>query len=428
VHATGCDWTIERLVPGGEGFTRLAGGRVGFARGALPGDQVRPLRVVTRKGTSRAVIWQLARPGPMRVTPACAWADRCGGCDWMALDRPAELAAKASLLREAFRRTGGIEQLGSDPAVRVAGPDLGYRSRMRVHIGPRGEVGLLAPGSHRVLEIPHCPVANEELNLALGSLRRIGRTEPRLLQPFAQAELRSAPGGPRVTSHLIPRRRPSARELHEAAHAIGGVVSVQGLPVPEDHTQRWPLGAGLELWAPPGVFTQVNWAVNLELVRSVLDGALDRGMRSFLDLYAGAGNFSLPLLGAGLRGVSVEASGSAVAAARASAEAARLVGGRFLAAPVEAAIRSILADDQRFDLVLLDPPRLGCRALIEPIEALGAPWIALCSCDPVTLARDVRSLFALGYELDTVQPFDMFPHTHHLETLVWLRRGKPRGY
>jgi 23S rRNA (uracil1939-C5)-methyltransferase len=347
----------------------------------------------------------------------------------MALARPAELAAKASLLREALRRTGGIADPGSDLSVRVAGRDLGYRGRLRVHFGSRGQVGLLGAASHRVVEIPRCPVGSDELNQALGWLGQLGRTEPRLLGPFAQAELRSAPGGPRLTVHLVSRRPRVAEELRAVARALEGVlpVSAQGLAVPEEHTQHWPLGDKLELWAPPGVFTQVNWDVNRELVKAVLDGALGRGVRSFLDLYSGAGNFSLPLLGAGLRGVGVEASASAAGAARRAARAAGLGEACFLAASVEAALGRMLGEAQRFDLVVLDPPRPGCRAVIDPVGALGAAWLALCSCDPVTLARDLRLLLARGYQVDEVTPFDMFPHTHHLETLVWLRRCESGG-
>jgi 23S rRNA (uracil1939-C5)-methyltransferase len=345
----------------------------------------------------------------------------------MALGRSAELAAKADLLREAFRRTGGMADPGADPCVRVAGRDLGYRCRLRVHFGPRGQVGLLGAASHRVVEIPHCAVGSAEVNQALERLRELGRTEPRLLAPFTQAELRSAPAGPRVTVHLIPRGPRVARELRSLSSALEGEarVSVRGFPLPEELTQRWPLCEKIELWAPPGVFTQVNWEVNRALVNAVLGGALARGVRSFLDLYAGAGNFSLPLLGAGLRGIGVEACEAAAGAARRAAEAAGLGEACFVGAPVEAFLGRMLAEGQRFELVVLDPPRPGCRTVIEPVAALGATWLALCSCDPVTLARDLRLLLARGYQVDEVIPFDMFPHTHHLETLVWLCRRKP---
>ncbi len=390
---------------------------------------VRPIRLYSRKGILRATAWELVMASPDRVPPLCAWADRCGGCDWMALSRPAELSAKANLLREAFRRTGGMAEPGSDLRVRVAGRDLGYRGRLRVHFGPHGEVGLLGGASHRVVEIPGCPVGSAELDQALTLLRELGRAEPRLLARFAQAELRSAPAGPRLTIHLSPRAPRVARELSALVAALDGVarVSAQGSPVPDDHTQRWPLGEKIELWAPPGVFTQVNWEMNRELVNAVLGGALARGIETFLDLYAGAGNFSLPMLGAGLRGIAVEASESAVGAARRAAQAAGLGEARFVGATVETALGRLLGEGRRFELVVLDPPRAGCRTVIEPLAALGATWLALCSCDPVTLARDLRLLLARGYAVDEVIPFDMFPHTHHLETLVWLCRQTARG-
>jgi 23S rRNA (uracil1939-C5)-methyltransferase len=183
--------------------------------------------------------------------------------------------------------------------------------------------------------------------------------------------------------------------------------------------QRFDLGRQVYLLAAPGSFTQVNWDVNRLLIERVLEGAHARGARSFLDAYAGAGNFALPLLAAGLSGVAVEANAAAILAARAAAHRQALPSAGFIEEDVARWARREAG--QRFDLVLLDPPRSGVKQGLQHLAAMATSWLAMCSCNPVTLARDLRALIDLGFELDVVEAFDMFPETHHVETLVWLR-------
>jgi tRNA/tmRNA/rRNA uracil-C5-methylase (TrmA/RlmC/RlmD family) len=183
--------------------------------------------------------------------------------------------------------------------------------------------------------------------------------------------------------------------------------------------QRFPLPGGVELRAPGPAFTQVNWPVNQHLVQAVLDGARERAVLAFCDLYCGAGNFSLPLFASGLRGVGIEASKFAIAAAKRAASEQRLGSARFVAGDVRDAL-SKLPRGESFDLVVLDPPRTGAREILPELIRRAPRYIAYCACDPVTLARDLRTLCDAGYVLEQVKGFDMFPQTHHFETLVWL--------
>jgi 23S rRNA (uracil1939-C5)-methyltransferase len=184
------------------------------------------------------------------------------------------------------------------------------------------------------------------------------------------------------------------------------------------------LPGGVELRAPAHAFTQVNWPVNRALVQAVLDAAAQRSVRTFLDLYCGAGNFSLPLLARGLKGVGIESSKEAIAAAKRAASAHQLSFARFIAGDVQRALAK-LPRAERFDLVVLDPPRSGAREILPEILRLAPPHIAYCACDPVTQARDLRALCDAGYSLVEVTGFDMFPQTHHFESLVWLSRTPP---
>jgi 23S rRNA (uracil1939-C5)-methyltransferase len=157
------------------------------------------------------------------------------------------------------------------------------------------------------------------------------------------------------------------------------------------------------------------------LLEALVGGAQRRQVTSFLDLYAGAGNFTLPLLAKGMRGVSVESTREAAHAAREAARRQNLTNGRFWARDVRRAVESLAAEGRRYDLVIVDPPRAGVKHGLSEMAALSQGWVALCSCNPVTLARDLKVLLDEGYAVEDISAFDMFPQTHHWEALVWLR-------
>ncbi len=420
------EWAIEQMVPGGDGMARLSDGRIAFATGAVPGDRIVVKHATRHKSWVRADDWELSSPGPERVEPACAVANECGGCDWMHLARSAQLAAKESIIRQALGRTGGFRSLPDSIPIHTAGGDFGYRGRIRLHVNDKGELGLYAKASHRLIVLPGCPVSAPEIEQTLAELRALGELHPGGLAHWSEIEIRVAPAGPRVTLHL--RARETEREPSAASRALLAALTERYpvLEVGEDGDpradQRWPLPGGVELRAPPGGFTQVNWEVNQLLVAAVVDGAKARGVERFLDLYCGAGNFTLPLMAAGLSGVGIERSGGSIRAARRAARDARLSDDSFVAADVEGEVERLARRKEHFDLLLLDPPRTGAREAMPHLVALGAPFVAICSCDPVTLARDLKSLAATGYALDAVAGYDMFPHTHHVETLAWMRR------
>lgn len=416
-------WSIERLVPGGDGMARLSDGRVAFASGVCPGDRIEVAEVASHASYVRAVHWELGEPGPDRVSPPCRWAGRCGGCDWMQLGRPAQVAAKASIIGEALRRTAKLEP-PRPVVVESRGPDAGYRNRLTLHVAASGAVGLFAERSHELVEIPSCYVSDAAIQAALGRLRELPADARAELGRYDQVELRVAPGGPPLFLVLSPRvrRRPAevAAVLRDALPADWKLIE-RGAEVDAASDQLWPLPRGCELHVPPGAFVQVNPEVNRALIEAVLVGVESRGVRSFLELYAGAGNFTLPLLAAGLEGRAVETSGPGVRAARRAARARGLSDDAFRAGDALRELDRFARSKQAVELVLLDPPRTGAKSLMPALRALAPAHVAFVSCDPVTLARDL-ALLASDYTLDEVTGFDMFPHTHHVESLVFLRR------
>ena len=415
------EWQISQLVPGGAGFLRLANGQGAFAPGALPGERIRVLEAQDHRTYLLATRWSLLAASADRVAPACALQARCGGCDLMTLDYPAQLTAKLGILRDALMRTGRFEVLPEIPFV-ASDDQLAYRSRIRLHVDDHGQLGFFAADSHDLVAIPECPVAHADLNLALGELRSIVASQRTQLALFSEVELRVAPAGPKISLHLTAKdRRLIGGDRLISALSRSFQVSVAERAVIPDQDQRFPLPGGLVLRAPPAAFTQVNWTVNQRLVQAVVDGARARACVTFCDLYSGAGNFSLPLFAAGLAGVAIEASVLAIAAAERAAADHGFRTARFIAGDVHDVLTT-LPHAEHFDLVLLDPPRSGARQILPELMRRAPRHIAYCACDPVTLARDLRTLCDGGYQLEQVTGFDMFPQTHHFETLVWLIR------
>lgn len=415
------EWTIEKLVPGGAGFLRLADGKGAFAPGTWPGERIRVEAAEDHQAYLQATRWRLLEASPDRVQPSCPVQGSCGGCDLMALSYPAQLKAKQGILRDALTRTGRFESL---PELVFVGADqpFSYRSRIRLHVGGDGRLGFFAQHTRALVEIPGCQVAHPELNRALLALRSIASRHLAALASFSEVELRVAPAGPELALRLVPAARrfdADSALIDELSEAF--LVSIGDRSPAPELDQRFPLPGGVELRVSGPAFTQVNWAMNQRLIQALLDGAQERDANTFCDLYCGAGNFSLPLLKSGLSGIGIESSKAAILAAKRAAAEHGLSSARFIAGDVQETLAKLPRTDS-FDLLVLDPPRSGAREIIPELIRRAPRDIAYCACDPVTLARDLRTLCDSGYSLVAVSGFDMFPQTHHFETLAWLSR------
>jgi 23S rRNA (uracil1939-C5)-methyltransferase len=329
----------------------------------------------------------------------------------------AQLRYKAALIREALERVGKFTHLPA-VSVRPSPSELGYRSRVRLHIDERGAVGYYQRGTRRLLEVAGCPIAKPELNHALECFVALAAEHRGAAAQFSEVELRLSPAERSPSAWLVPRSpRARDRAFEDALARRFHVVVADG---PDGASQRWPLLAGVSLRVPTRAFVQVNWEMNELLVSAMIEGARQRGLRRFLDLYAGAGNFTVGLASAGLSGIGVESNAEAAAAARQTLTEHGLASARFLREDSLAHLRGMSASDD-FDLMVLDPPRAGAADVMPELARLHPRAVAYCSCDPVTLARDLRTLTAARFELESLEGFDMFPGTHHVETLAWLR-------
>lgn len=380
----------------------------------------------------------------------------------MALDLAAQRGAKHDMVLDILARTGKLDASKAAP-VALEWHDLeqpravGYRTRIRVHIKD-GRLGFLARASHTLVPIAHCLVANATVNEALRELTRCSELSPSLYDAFEQVEIRALGEHPDLL--WIPRSLedstpPGARRHRRAPkpqpasgpRKVGDCLatlrrSLANLSPDSTHwlmsvradTESWrenaqtaSLDASNDAGSPrllfaPGMFTQVNWQINQAIVLDVLEHVKTLGTHTFLDLYCGAGNFSLPLLANGLEGVGIEANEFAVSAAQAACTHQRL-SGHFVSGDVARHLKALVARNESFDLVLLDPPRAGFKDAAAYLPRLARQWVFICACDPTTFARDLRALLDLGFTLDTLTAYDMFPQTHHVELTAWLRRA-----
>ncbi len=358
-------------------------------------------RVVSQhRRFARGELTRLLAPGPSRCEPQCDVFGRCGGCFWQHVGYPDQIAAKRAILRQALERIGGCRL----PAVVPFTPSPGayrYRSRARLLV-EGGRVGYRERRSHRLCAVTRCPVLALPLQAELAGLAARAAGPPlnaSRSQPAEEWEIAMGSGG---------ETRASCLELYRHPQGAGAERSRLTLRV-----------GGDELTLSVGTFCQAN-ALLHEALWSGVRRAVGSGDR-LIELFAGAGFFTLALARGFSRLTAVEASAGAVADLQRNLSMAGHREVQVIEARVEAALRDPALRCP--DVVLLDPPRVGLApGAADALALLGARRIVYLSCDPATLARDVRRLGLQGYRLESVEGFDLFPQTPHVEALVSLRR------
>jgi 23S rRNA (uracil1939-C5)-methyltransferase len=413
---------IESLAYGGFGVGRTDRGVV-FVPNTAPGDLVRA-RIVEDKGDYReAELVEVVEPSAVRRVPPCPYVPECGGCSWQHIEYPAQLEAKQRILVETLARIGGLDAATLDLRPIIASVEWRYRHRLTLRVGGEHRLGFYRHRSHRLVEIDACRIADETVNAHLAAARQWLRGVSTTLR---RLEIASTRNGRAVLVGIAegPFRHDDAyHEKFLRAHAsIAGIVlsgkgwrRVFGKPAVD-----LEIDGGLVIETQGG-FTQVNPAGNRRLVETVLDlAALDRADR-VLDLYCGAGNFTLPIARRVAEVVGVESDGVSATQARRNADRAGLGNCWFIQQPAAEAARALARGGERFAVVVLDPPRSGAARVVEHMASL-TKRVVYVSCDPTTLARDLRRLVSDGFTIGPVQAIDLFPQTYHLETVVRLER------
>ena len=375
---------IETVVHGGHGLARIDG-QVWFVPGALPGDVAELRLLERRKGVGWAAIARLVTPSEHRTAAECDVYGRCGGCDWLHFSYPGQGEWKLRMTRECLQRIGGIDcdlAFVGDPELR-----LGYRTRARFHSRGPGAVGFYAPKSHDVVPIASCPLCHPRLNEALSRLHGADF--------HGDAELAVHPESGEVLAWAQGDRAALGRLFPQPEQRAEGRASFQfdGRPI------------------VAGGFSQSSLLLN-RLLTSTVENMLE-GARAVLDLYCGNGNLTLGLPD-GVNVLGLDQDRAVVAAADAQDR------GTYSACRENGFVSFIRQGE--WDAIVLDPPRAGAKAIIGALAVSRAERLVYVSCNPATLARDLRELAGSEWSVSRGAVIDLFPQTPHVETAVLVER------
>lgn len=429
---------IIKPVYGGTFLARVDGKAV-FVPLTLPGEQVSIRTLQSKSGYSTAGLTEILTPSPQRIRPACPHFGACGGCNYQHTSYENQLEFKQAILRETLERSGVQLQTrsGVQPpdhiGVLSANP-WSYRNRIRLAFDAEGNPGYRSRRSHAVIPIRECPIAAPLLlsaaQAAAESLHRVpANLRPKELSLFCDPTESAllvtffAPDSSPESNKA--RLEPLARALHERIPALKSAeLAADGRPGhPARTLAKWGepaisyAAAGFDYRVDQGAFFQVNrWLVDA-LVECVTQGQC--GELAW-DLFAGVGLFARKLTANFARVVAVESAPPAVNALEQN-----------LNGTTGTAVRASTLDflrqsgtRERPNLIVLDPPRTGLGPeIITLLAAIAAPTLVYVSCDPATLARDLRVLIASGYSIHSITLADLFPQTFHLETVVHLRHS-----
>jgi 23S rRNA (uracil1939-C5)-methyltransferase len=442
----------------GGGVGEIDGRRVHVA-GALPGERVTALveHVSPRHPTAWARLVEVEAPAPERRPPACPAFGACGGCVLQHLDYAAQLDWKRRRVAGALAERPALGAVAVAACVASPRP-LGYRNTSKLVVaraaeGGRLVLGAYAPRSHAVVDLAGCRIAETPLDRTAAALRAL--LEEAGVRPYDERTstgnlryvvLRSNHAGQVLAVWIAARPildGPAlARRLRALRQEVVGVVEhlnptrgnalfadgggenervLDGAGTIDDQIDVGPRSVRLTL--SPGAFFQANRTVAALAYAAIARGLAIRPADRVVDAYCGVGGIALALAPEAGEVVGVESHAGAVASATASATGHGIANARFLAGDAA----SVLGTIARADLVVLNPPRKGCApAVLAEVVRLAPRAIAYLSCDPDTLARDLAFLVAeRGYRCDAVTPFDMLPHTPHVEALAFLARPAP---
>jgi 23S rRNA (uracil1939-C5)-methyltransferase len=416
---------INSMAFKGYGLTRMEG-KVLFIPYSVTGDEAWVEIIEEKKNYSMGRLIEILRPSPWRVEPPCPYFEVCGGCQWQHIAYANHGELKKEILKEILKRLGGVKEI---PPITVASSPDPYDYRTRVQLKVKGEaLGYYKEGSHELVEINHCPIAHPLVNQMIPLLRKA-------LLSFSQLEeieINVSPEEGRgvLLLHFVKLNQgleiflKELLNVHPILKGIAIVRKGRTTILGEPHLNfTIPLNQNggkepLRLRTSPESFFQVNLKQNETLIQKVLEFADGKGNEMTLDLYSGIGNMTLPLARVSKEIWGIEENRVAVKDARFNAERNGIENCSFIHGKAEDVLKRWKRGKP--DLIVLDPPRTGCKTILDQVASLKPKKIVYVSCEPTTLARDLRLLSNRGFALRGLALIDMFPQTYHMEVVGLL--------
>ncbi len=397
--------TLEALIPlyGGYSLARAEG--TVFVRGAIPGEVVEAEIIEKKKDYSIAEVQKIIRSSEDRVQPQCEVFGVCGGCQYQYIQYQRQIRIKEEVLLDCLRRIGKIEIHLDAP---LYDSPWFYRRRAQFKVDRDGRIGFYRPMSHKVVEFSNCMLLCNELNHLLAELKSVKMPDGiKEIHAFSGDMILLDIKGQEVQETQL---RPFLNLSNVAGVCLNG-RSVFGDP-------RICLMLNyIFYFVSAGAFFQSNWRLNQRLVEFVLDYIKNISPERVLDLYAGGGNFSLPLAQVVKEVIAAEENPVSFQDALYNIEYNGIENVRFKNKRVES-----LVVKKAIDVVITDPPRVGMtKEALKKLIELSPHWIIYISCNPSTLARDLGRL-SEHYQIESIRLVDMFAQTYHIESVSILRR------
>lgn len=422
--------TIESLSYGGRGVGRRSDGKVVFVPMVLPGETVRIRTDKEYSSYSKADLVEVLEKSPERIDPECGIFSVCGGCDWQHMPYPVQAYWKDVILGNEIARVDRnctFQQLKAFPSENI----YGYRGHTILQCSHASglKIGFFRKRTNSIVEFDRCPVLGTRVQEIACGLKAILKDHP--VPGISSIEIHAPQRESILLVNCEGLEKRKAIHLMEKMYEDLGLTGVSIASTGRNRSDyvlgqrfcRYSFDAGgktIELSSTFGGFIQANLQVNSALVEHVL--ALAGGSRNILDLYSGSGNFSIPLARTAGKVTAVEKSEKLVSLGRISARKNGVENISFLALDANEAAESIGKDEHGFDTIVLDPPREGAKDVSRHLPGIGPSRIIYVSCNPSTLARDLKLLTNAGYILKSIRMFDMFPQTYHIESVACLER------
>jgi 23S rRNA (uracil1939-C5)-methyltransferase len=422
-----------------------------FVAGALPDESVRVRVSEVKRNYARGTLLEVLRPAPARIVPSCPVYRDCGGCQLQQLDYRAQLEMKQRRVADAIERIAGLTGVAIHPVLGMAYP-WEYRNKVQYPVGrtpdDRVQIGFYRMGTHEIIPSAGCLLQPEEMNRIVDKLRELlemlrvsiydERTGAGLLRHVL---LRKGFAGGTVMVVLVtngerlPEGQRMVRELTAVFPEIGSIVqninrSRGNAVLGPEFRVLWGEAAileeldGLKFNISARSFFQVNPVQTKVLYGKAVEYAGLTGAETVVDAYCGVGSLTLFLARRAKMVYGIEVVPEAIRDARENAALNGIGNAQFLVGETERVLPELVGQGIRFNVGVVDPPRSGCeREVLESFAAAGVGRIVYVSCNPATLARDLKILTELGYGVMEIQPVDMFPQTFHVECIAKIVRN-----